>query len=122
VSPKRTGRSSGRQVGANGKTRGVPGVQRRVAVRRPRLSAMSVGRRAVAIPRDIDDKFSAGMRTEEVRFVLNDAVRVTAGAHKNRTGAVVSLFSLGPVTYLIEPGAAPWGDFQVAQADLELVE
>jgi hypothetical protein len=77
----------------------------------------------VGIPSDIDEAFMTGTRTEQVRFVLNDAVRVTAGAHKNRTGAVVSVFSLDPVTtYLVEPGAAPWGDFQVAQSDLELNE
>lgn len=64
----------------------------------------------------------AGTRTEQVRFVLNDSVRVAAGIHKDRTGAVVSLFSLDPVTFLVEPGAPPWGDFQVAQSDLEIVE
>jgi hypothetical protein len=61
----------------------------------------------------------AGTRTEQVRFVLNDAVRITSGRHKDRTGSVGSVFSLDPVTYLIEPEAAPWGDLQVAQSDLE---
>ncbi len=76
----------------------------------------------MSIPREIDSQFMAGTRSEQVRFVLNDSVRVTAGSHKGRTGAVVSLFSLDPVTYLVEPGAAPWGDFQVAQSNLEIIE
>ena len=76
----------------------------------------------MGIPREVDDQFMSGSRTDVVVFVLNDAVRVTAGAHKGRTGAVVSLFSLDPVTYLVEPSAAPWGDLQVAQSDLELIE
>lgn len=63
----------------------------------------------------------SGKRTEQVRFVVNDTVRITSGRHKNRMGAVVSVFSLNPVTYLVEPGAEPWGDLQVAQSDLELV-
>jgi hypothetical protein len=75
----------------------------------------------LTIPSAIDEAFLSGNRTERVRFVLNDAVRITSGRHKNRTGAVVSVFSLEPVTYLVEPGAAPWGDFQVAQSDLELL-
>jgi hypothetical protein len=75
----------------------------------------------VSIPREVDDKFRSGSRTEAVVFVLNDAVRVAAGAHKGRTGVVVSLFSLEPVTYLVEPAAAPWGDFQVSQSDLEQI-
>lgn len=76
----------------------------------------------MSIPRDVDGAFMAGTRTERVHIVLNDSVRVTTGAHKGRAGSVVSLFSLDPVTFLVEPGTAPWGDFQVAQADLEIVE
>jgi hypothetical protein len=69
------------------------------------------------------DKFSAGARTESVSFVINDAVQVTRGKNKGRMGAVVSLFSLDPVTtYLVEPGTEPWGDFQSAQSDLELID
>lgn len=62
----------------------------------------------------------AGTRTEQVRFVINDAVRISSGRHKDRMGAVVSIFSLDPVTYLVEPGTEPWGDLQVAQSDLEI--
>jgi len=77
----------------------------------------------MSIPSGVLERFAAGTRTEQVRFVINDAVRVTAGANKKRTGSVASIFSLEPVTtYLIEPEASPWGDFQVAQSDLELIE
>ena len=82
----------------------------------------AVGWRTVSIPREVHNEFMTGTRTEQVRFVLNDTVRVTGGAHKDRTGAVVSLFSLDPVTFLVEPGTAPWGDFQVAQSDLEIID
>lgn len=77
----------------------------------------------MSIPNEASEQFLAGTRTEAVRFVINDAVLVISGSNKKRTGAVVSIFSLEPVTtYLIEPGAEPWGDFQAAQSDLELVE
>jgi len=77
----------------------------------------------VSIPNEVSEQFFAGERTESVRFVVNDSVRVTSGLNKKRTGSVVSIFSLEPVTtYLIEPGTEPWGDFQAAQSDLELIE
>lgn len=77
----------------------------------------------MSIPSTVLDQFFAGTRTETVRFVIDDPVRVISGSNKKRTGAVVSVFSLEPVTtYLIEPGTEPWGDFQAAQSDLELIE
>ena len=77
----------------------------------------------MSIPNEVSEQFIAGTRTEAVRFVVNDPVRVVSGSNKKRSGAVVSIFSLEPVTtYLIEPGAEPWGDFQAAQSDLELIE
>ena len=76
----------------------------------------------MAIPNEVLDQFFAGKRTEAVRFAVNDSVRVISGLNKKRTGAVVSIFSINPVTtYLIEPGAEPWGDFQAAESDLELI-
>ena len=77
----------------------------------------------MSIPTEVLDQFFAGTRTEAVRFVVNDAVRTISGSNKKRTGSVISVFSLEPVTtYLIEPATEPWGDFQAAQSDLELVE
>lgn len=77
----------------------------------------------MGIPNEVSDQFIAGTRTEAVRFVRNDSVRVLSGSNKKRTGAVISVFSLEPVTtYLIEPHTEPWGDFQAAQSDLELIE
>jgi hypothetical protein len=77
----------------------------------------------VSIPKEVSEQFFAGKRTEQVRFVVNDSVNVVSGLNKKRMGSVVSIFSLEPVTtYLIEPGAEPWGDFQAAQSDLELIE
>ena len=82
-----------------------------------------VGWSSLAIPKEIIDQFSSGTRTEAVRFVANDDVRVVSGLNKKRTGVVVSIFSIDPVvTYLIEPSAEPWGDFQAADSDLELIE
>ena len=77
----------------------------------------------MAIQSKSNDNFNSGTRTESVSFVVNDAVRVTGGKNKGRVGAVISLFSLDPVTtYLVEPGTEPWGDFQASQSDLELLE
>lgn len=77
----------------------------------------------MAIPNEVLNQFFAGTRTESVRFVVNDSVRVVSGLNKKRTGSVISIFSIDPVTtYLIEPGAEPWGDFQAGEADLELIE
>ncbi len=77
----------------------------------------------MSIPNEALEQFLSGTRTEAVRFVINDPVRVVSGLNKKRMGAVVSIFSLEPVTtYLIEPGAEPWGDFQAAQSDIELIE
>lgn len=82
-----------------------------------------VRRHSVAIPNEVLEQFSAGIRTEAVGFVANDPVRVLLGKNKERTGTVLSVFSLEPVTtYLIEPGAEPWGDFQAAESALELIE
>jgi hypothetical protein len=77
---------------------------------------------AVSIPDEVIDQFSAGTRTDLVRFVRNDAVRVTSGTNKTRTGVVLSIFSLEPTTYLIEASVEPWGDFQAAESDIEPCE
>ena len=77
----------------------------------------------VSVPNEVLEHFLAGTRTKAVSFVINDTVRVVSGPNKKRSGAVVSIFSLDPVTtYLIEPGSEPWGDFQVAQSDIEIVQ
>ena len=75
------------------------------------------------VPKDVNDQFFAGLRTDEVRFVINDAVRITSGPHADRTGAVISIVSVEPeLTFLIEPGKEPWGDLQVSHLKLELIE
>jgi len=77
----------------------------------------------VSISIEISDQFNAGTRTNRVRFVKNDSVLVTSGPNKKRTGIVLSIFSLEPVTtYLIEPTKEPWGDFQASESNIELIE
>jgi hypothetical protein len=77
----------------------------------------------VNVPNHINDRFYAGSRTEAVRFVINDAVRVKSGPHAGRTGAVISIVSLDPeATFLVEPGEAPYDDLQIARSALELIE
>ena len=77
----------------------------------------------MSISNEIQKQFLAGKRTDQVRFVKNDSVLVTAGSNKKRTGIVLSIFSLEPVTtYLIEPAMEPWGDFQAAESVLERIE
>ena len=80
-------------------------------------------RHSVSISIEFLDQFNAGTRTNRVRFVKNDSVLVTSGSNKKRTGIVLSIFSLEPVTtYLIEPATEPWGDFQAAESNLEPTE
>ena len=75
------------------------------------------------VPNEVSDHFYAGHRTDQVRFVINDAVRIMAGPHAKRTGAVISVLTIEPeTTFLIEPGEPPWGDLQVSQSKLELIE
>ena len=82
-----------------------------------------MGRHSVSISNEIQEQFLAGTRTDQVRFVKNDSVLVTSGSNKKRTGIVLSIFSLEPVTtYLIEPATEPWGDFQAAESNLEPTE
>ena len=77
----------------------------------------------MSVSNEVSDQFYAGSRTDQVQFVINDSVRITAGPHANRTGAVISVLSTEPeTTFLIEPGEAPWGDLQVSQSKLELIE
>ena len=55
-----------------------------------------------------------------VSFFLNDSVRVTDGEHTNRAGSVISLLSLGPVTYLVELDDG--SDVVISQSMLENFE
>jgi len=74
----------------------------------------------VSIPNEVHERFFEGRRTDEVRFVVNDAVNVTSGPHAGRFGPVISILSLDPeVTYLVESLTPPYGDVQVRQSDLE---
>ena len=71
---------------------------------------------------DASDRFYAGERGQELRFVINDAVRVTTGPSSGRTGSVVSLGALDPEPrFVVEPGTPPYGDFEVLQSQLELI-
>ena len=75
------------------------------------------------VSNEVSDHFNAGRRTDQVHFVINDSVRITAGPHAKRTGAVISVVTVEPeTTFLIEPGDPPWGDLQVSQSKLELIE
>ena len=75
------------------------------------------------VPTEVNQRFLAGDRTEQVSFVVNDPVRITGGPHKDRKGAVISVATIEPeTTYLVEPGESPWGDVQVSQSKLELIE
>jgi hypothetical protein len=55
------------------------------------------------VPREIDNAFFSGQRSENVRFCANDSVRINHGIGEAETGSVISIESLAPeVTYLIE--------------------
>jgi hypothetical protein len=77
----------------------------------------------MTVPSHIEQQFFAGMRSEEVRFAINDSVRITSGPHAGRTAAVVSIVAVDPeAIFVLEPGAPPWGDLEVPQSSLELLE
>ena len=77
----------------------------------------------MSISTEVHERFFQGCRTDEVRFVLNDAVNVTSGPYAGRFGAVISILSLDPeVTFLVESLTPPYCDVQVRQSDLELDE
>ena len=50
----------------------------------------------MSIANEVHARFFEGRRTDEVRFVINDAVNVTSGPHAGRFGAVISILSLDP--------------------------
>ena len=69
------------------------------------------------------ERFYAGRRDQELRFVINDAVRIISGPSVGRTGSVVSLIALNPEpVFVVEPGSLPYGDFEASQSQLELIE
>lgn len=75
------------------------------------------------ISNEVTDRFYAGNRTDTVRFVINDPVRIESNSHAGRTGAVMSIISLVPeATSLVESGSQPHGDLRVPQSDLELLK
>ncbi len=77
----------------------------------------------MSIPNDMEQRFLSGQRSERVRFAINDAVRITSGPHAGRKASVISLVRADPeAIFIVEPGEAPWGDIEVAQSDLALVE
>jgi hypothetical protein len=77
----------------------------------------------MSIPRDVEQRFLAGERSEQLRFAINDPVRITAGPHKGRMAAVVSLASVEPeIVFIVEPGEPPFGDLRIPQSGLEPVE
>ncbi len=74
------------------------------------------------VPQEIDDQFVSGIRTDRVRFALNDSVRVLSGPHKDRVAAAISVVAIEPEPiYLVEPGSPPYGDLEIQQSCLELL-
>lgn len=70
------------------------------------------------IPKDIDDAFMMGKRTEGIPFAINDSVDIVSGPHADQTGAVIAIESLHPTaTFRIELGNAG-GDVIVPVSDL----
>ena len=75
------------------------------------------------IPNDVERDFFAGVRTESVRFVINDPVEIGRGEHEGCRGSVISVLSVAPeVEYLVELGGSVAGDVTVRQDDLVSLE
>jgi len=68
------------------------------------------------VPKQIDDLFYSGQRSDQVPFALNDDVLILEGPHSGSTGAVISIASAHPVVSLvIECGGT--GDDVILPAD-----
>ncbi|MEM1452700.1 MAG: hypothetical protein AAF957_23960 [Planctomycetota bacterium] len=66
--------------------------------------------------------FFEGRRSATLPLVYSDTVRVAAGEHAGRTGAVVAVVDGEPtLCYVVEMGSAPLGDITVPVDQLELL-
>ncbi|MCR9161673.1 MAG: hypothetical protein NXI35_13375 [bacterium] len=63
--------------------------------------------------------FYAMARSEEVPFVVNDVVDLVTGPHAGTGGALISIESVDPLTYLVERGDGG-GDLLVPAKNLRL--
>jgi ribosomal protein L24 len=65
------------------------------------------------------DSWLAGESVADVRFRLNDAVRVMSGRHAGMVGAVISLLAVEPVPrYIIETSSGQ--DTEVFDYELQI--
>ncbi|TNF99375.1 MAG: hypothetical protein EP297_05720 [Gammaproteobacteria bacterium] len=75
----------------------------------------------MSIPQEIEDNFYAGKRSEQIRFTIDDVVKITSGEAQGKEGTVIELESIEPeATYTIElsDGSA---DVEVTQSNMEMV-
>ena len=57
------------------------------------------------VPKNFDDAFYAGTRSDAVPLVINDSVDITSGPYSGRGGAVISIDCVEPtMTLLVELG------------------
>lgn len=73
------------------------------------------------VPSEVEERFFAGIRNDQVHFAINDAVDITMGRYVGRGGSVISILALDPEPlFLIELGDAPFGDIELPQSSLKL--
>nr|WP_319492529.1 KOW motif domain-containing protein [uncultured Desulfobacter sp.] len=75
----------------------------------------------MTIPKEIDEAFYLGQRSDQVKFVINDTVHVISGKHKGKESAVISINTIAPdVTYILE-NLDGSGDIIISQNAMKLI-
>jgi len=70
---------------------------------------------------DMGAQFYEGKRSEDIPFVINDAVEILTGAGKGKKAAVISITPTDDgVSYLVEPGDGS-SDLVIAARSLKLI-
>ena len=69
------------------------------------------------VPREIEDKFFAGQRTEKTKFGINASVSILRGPNEGERGSVISVLSVEPQPrYLVE--LSNGSDTQIDESDM----
>ncbi len=80
-----------------------------------------MGVELMSIPKEINDAFYTGNRSEKIKYVINDTVKITDGEYKGKEAAVISVESIEPnVSFLLETFDGT-GDIIVTQSFIKLL-
>ena len=73
------------------------------------------------IPKEANDAFYSGRRSNKIKFVINDTVQIIDGDFEGKEAAVISIESIEPeVSFLLETFDGT-GDIIIPQSSIKLV-